>query len=311
MNSFVNMGLSRLKALILLFFSLTLLAELPIRFDGRFTLEPGDTVVTLGDSNAEAMRQFGFLETSLQLSFPDARARFRNMAWQADTVFQQQRPRNFGDLPSHLRDVGASVIFLHFGRAEVIEQRSVSDFINTYSTLVKSLLPITERIVVVVPFPFEAAASEHLPDMRAHNALLAEYAQMMHRLAEIHGIMIVDLFSAFRRQAKAGRRLTSDGVRLTPDSQRKVAKAITAAMRLSWNENEDLRTAVIDRNQLWHRYWRPTNWAFLRGNRTHVPSSRDHKNSARRWFPEEIEALLPVITKADKKIAELATASQK
>ena len=297
-----------MKRLLLILFPFGLLSapadSLPRRFDGRFALHPGDTVVSLGDGNAEAMRRFGFLETSLQLTFPASQSRFRNMAWQADTVFQRQRPRNFGDLSTHLRDAGASVIFMYFGRSEVIAERSQSDFINAYSALVTSLLPITERIVIVVPFPFEAPASEHLPDLRPRNALLAEYAQLMHTLSELHGIMIVDLFHAFRRSAKAGQRLTTDGIRLTEESQRKVAKAITASMRLPWFENDELRSAVTARNQLWHRYWRPTNWAFLRGNRTHVPSSRDHTNNARRWFPEEIDALVPLITAADRKVAE-------
>ena len=299
-----------MKHLPLVLLPLILCAAPPQPWDGRFVLHSGDTVVTLGDTNAEAMRHFGYLETSLQLTFPGAKARFRNLAWQADTIFRQQRPRNFGDLPTHLRDVKASIIFLHFGRAEAIAKHSVSDFINTYSPLVESLMPITPRLVLVVPFPFEAPASEHLPDLRPQNALLAEYAQLIHSLAELHGIMIVDLFTAFRRQAKSGQRLTRDGVRLTEAGQRKVAKAITASMRLSWNENDELRSAIVARNQLWYRYWRPTNWAFLRGNRSHVPSSRDHTNNTRRWFPEEIQALTPIIGKADSHIAELATATQ-
>jgi hypothetical protein len=294
--------------LMLTFLLLTssLAAAPPTRWDGNFKLHPGDTVVTLGDANAEAMRQQGYFETALQLAFPEARARFRNMAWQADTVFQRQRPRNFGDLPSRLREVGASVIFLHFGRSEAIEQHSASDFINTYSELISSLTPITERLVLVVPFPFETPASEHLPDLRARNDLLDDYAQLMHTLAELHGIMIVDLYYAFRRQAKAGKRLTSDGVRLTDAGQRQVARAIVEAMRLPWRENDELRTAILARNQLWHRYWRPTNWAFLRGNRSHVPSSRDHRDPSKRWFPEEIEALLPRIDAADAAIANAA-----
>lgn len=42
-----------------------------------------------------------------------------------------------------------------------------------------------------------------------------------------------------------------------------------------------LRTLAQAKEQLWHRYWRPSNWAFLYGDRTTQPSSRDHLNSIR------------------------------
>ena len=49
-------------------------------------------------------------------------------------------------------------------------------------------------------------------------------------------------------------------------------------------------------------YYRPTNWAFLFGDRQNVPSSRDNEDPERRWFVEEIERILPLIAETDKKI---------
>ena len=296
----------------LLFFLLPLvLMAQSTRWDGNFTLRPDDTVVTLGGSNAEAMRHLGYLETSLQLAFPEARARFRNMAWQADTVFRQQRPRNFGDLPSRLRELEADVIFLQFGRAEAIDGHSPGDFIKAYATFIDSLMPVTERLVLVLPFPFREQVNEHLPHLLRHNDRLKEYVDLTRALAKSRGFLTVDLFATFQSQADAEGRLTADGVRLTDEGQRRVAKAVVEALRLPWHENDELRADIVARNQLWHRYWRPTNWAFLRGNRTHVPSSRDHRNNSRRWFPAEIDALLPLIGKADGAIADSAKSQAK
>ena len=67
---------------------------------------------------------------------------------------------------------------------------------------------------------------------------------------------------------------------------------------------EKLIQAVRQKNDLWYRYWRPTNWAFLYGNRQEVPSSRDHDNPGRRWFPEELQKVLPRLVEAEQRISE-------
>jgi hypothetical protein len=71
---------------------------------------------------------------------------------------------------------------------------------------------------------------------------------------------------------------------------------------------ETLRQDIVNKNDLWFRYWRPTNWAFLYGNRQTQPSSRDHKNPSRRWFPAELKAALLHLNKAEQRIHEAAKA---
>jgi mono/diheme cytochrome c family protein len=72
---------------------------------------------------------------------------------------------------------------------------------------------------------------------------------------------------------------------------------------------ESLRNAIRQKNDLWFRYWRPTNWAFLYGNRQSTASSRDHTNPSRRWFPEELKNALPQLDKAEMRVHEAAQAS--
>lgn len=69
---------------------------------------------------------------------------------------------------------------------------------------------------------------------------------------------------------------------------------------------ESLRKAIRQKNDLWFRYWRPTNWAFLYGNRQSTASSRDHTNPSRRWFPEELQSALPHLEEAELRIQEAA-----
>ncbi|HEY1049368.1 MAG TPA: hypothetical protein VGE39_06425, partial [Prosthecobacter sp.] len=56
----------------------------------------------------------------------------------------------------------------------------------------------------------------------------------------------------------------------------------------------------------WHRYWRPANWAFLHGDRTAQPSSRDHVDPTQRWFPSELEKYPPLIQAKEDELWKLA-----
>ena len=69
-----------------------------------------------------------------------------------------------------------------------------------------------------------------------------------------------------------------------------------------------MRPVVVAKNRLWFHYTRPQNWAFLAGNRTNQPSSRDHLDPTKRWFPEEMEQWLPLIEAKEKEIWALAAA---
>ena len=68
--------------------------------------------------------------------------------------------------------------------------------------------------------------------------------------------------------------------------------------------------ALVDliraKNRLWFDYWRVQNWAFLAGDRTEQPSSRDHLDRTKRWFPAERERFLPLIEKKEQEIWDLA-----
>jgi hypothetical protein len=63
---------------------------------------------------------------------------------------------------------------------------------------------------------------------------------------------------------------------------------------------------VIAKNRLWFDYWRPQNWAFLGGDRTSVPSSRDHRDPKVRWFPAEMEKFVPLILAQESQIRQYA-----
>jgi hypothetical protein len=74
-------------------------------------------------------------------------------------------------------------------------------------------------------------------------------------------------------------------------------------------ENADLKqllALIRAKNRVWFNYWRPQNWAFLNGDRINQPSSRDHLDPSKRWFPDEIEQFIPLIEAKEKEIDALA-----
>ncbi len=79
-----------------------------------------------------------------------------------------------------------------------------------------------------------------------------------------------------------------------------------SAGRLKDNGLEKLHQLIVAKNKLWFDYWRVQNWAFLAGDRTNQPSSRDHLDPSKRWFPAEREEILPLIEAREKEIDALA-----
>ena len=65
---------------------------------------------------------------------------------------------------------------------------------------------------------------------------------------------------------------------------------------------EELRQAILRKNRLWQQFWLPTNWAFLYGNRQQTASSRNHLDKGFRWFPEEVQSVVPQLEQMDSLI---------
>ena len=60
-----------------------------------FNPKTSDRIVLLGNTFADRMRHYGYLETLLQQTFPNRQLTLRNMGWSADEVGLQPRPLNF------------------------------------------------------------------------------------------------------------------------------------------------------------------------------------------------------------------------
>jgi hypothetical protein len=295
---------------------------IPIRLAASpVNLRATDIVAVLGGEDMVAWQRNGLFETLLASRAGVEMPRFRYLAWEADTVFDQQRDLNFPKWPEQLNRAGATVILCQFGQAESLRgPAELENFTRAYDRLLGVFTARTPRVVLLSPTPFENPGGA-LPDLSRRNADLARYVEAIRQLAQRRGLPFVDLFGPLLSRRGTTPRLTRDGLHLSAHGH---LLAVTEALRsmdfflkpplpevdpeghIASPALESLRQQVIAKNRLWFHYWRPENWAFLAGDRTDQPSSRDHRDRTIRWFPKEMEEYLPLIGSKENQITDLA-----
>ena len=278
---------------------------------GQFELQEGETVTLIGGSEMEEMAEFAYFEAHLQQAFAAKRPVVRSIAWSADTVFRQQRPMFFFTEVGDMREgsvadgrgrIGPGAMIVQFGKMESLDgEAALDEFLDSYETLVSELKKISLRIVLVSPSPFFAVGPA--ADLAAdRNAVLEKYSTAIEDISNRQKTLFVDLRSALDPGDAS---LSRNGIHLSENGQRHAATVLANAL---WKTKADagtsdaLRAAIQKKNFLWQQYFRPTNWAFLYGDRQHVPSSHDHKDTDRRWFIEELNQLPGRIAAADSDI---------
>jgi hypothetical protein len=304
----------------LVLLSCLLCAGRPALAAESFALNTNDVVAFVGGSDVAAAQFTGHLEALLAVKYPGAR--FRNFGWEGDTVFAQPRDVGFPPLTEHLKKSGATVIMLQFGRAEALENKQpLTNFVSAYEKFLERCLKQTPRVALVTPLPFESG-SELLPDLSRRNADLRGYADAIRAIAAKHDLPVIDLAHEFRGARDHRSQFSDNGLQISPRGHALVAAAFARQLRFgevldrvgdvsssgAWSnpQFEKLRTVVVEKNQLWFNYWRPQNWAFLGGDRTSQPSSRDHRDPKVRWFPAEMEKWKPLIEEKEMEMEQLA-----
>ena len=293
-------------------------------FAGRFAINSDQMIAILGGTNALESSRHGYLETLFTAAHPRHRVRMRNLAWQADTIYRQQRPRNFyedhkppyGDRDGRNKIV-TDIVFFWIGQTESLDgPERIAEFTAAYAQHVDQISGYTKRIVLVTPVPFSNPLNLEI-DIDKRNRSLATYVDAIRRIGRERKLPVVDLFTTLRSKddsqpySQNGLHLSAAGHWLAARSFASQLGFADRAAFITWKTSnatlqpaamEKLRQTIGQKNDLWFRYWRPTNWAFLYGNRQSTASSRDHARRSRRWFPGELQELLPHIEKAEQAI---------
>jgi hypothetical protein len=280
-------------------------------------LKSNDVIVLVGGEDIVAMQEHGYLELLLARPTLERNLRFRNLGWEGDTVFEQKRGLNFPSWEQTLEKLGATVVIAQFGQAESLRGPSgLNDFSEAAERLLKRFAGTNRRLVILGPtrldplaFPF-GAVDRRAADLRA-------YADLLRATAKKYQWPFFDPITA----DLSATRYTRDGLHLNSSGHFAVAEVIArelgfppssesllppdSAGRIHAAAAERVRQTIIAKNRLWFDYWRPQNWAFLAGDRTEQPSSRDHRNPKIRWFPNELEQFKPLIEAREREIAQL------
>lgn len=206
-------------------------------------------------------------------------------------------------------------MILQFGAMEALSNSEPAVFASAFRKLVDDVSNGgARRVVIAGPSAFEAGPIQAL-NAAAANERLRTLIDKEKETAGTARLTFADLFLLPRESASVF--LTRDGVHLNGNGLRAAGRIIAAVMGVTdtdlasgsspraWAE-ERLLTAIREKNRLWFNYYRPQNWAFLAGDRTNQPSSRDYRVLSKRWFPDEMEEWLPLIAAKEAEISQLA-----
>lgn len=272
----------------------------------RPLLQPHDVVAVLGGTRMVALEKGGYAESLLAAARPADQLRWRGLAWEGDTVFSRPRELNYPPLTQQLRAAGATVVLLQFGEMESLAgPRELPRFLEAYAHLLDEVNAVTPRQILLSPTPTPGSPTN--PDRLT---AIADYSAAIRTLASRRNIPYLDLqpsASPDTEDARVGRALAEGLVGPVARSRSET----DSRGRFVVPELEAVRQAVVARNRLWFDYTRPMNWAFLAGDRTEQPSSRDHRDRNIRWFPAEMEQFVPLIQQADEQIWKTADTAHK
>lgn len=300
-----------------------------------------EVIAFVGGEDMVVAAESGYLEFLLVKALPTYHLRFRSLAWEGDTVVEQRRDLNYPPLEQQLDQIHATVVLTEFGQSEALmterEQAAAEkDFFYVgYLKLLQRLgfryaneNPMRDFIAIYPP-PFEGAVKARVdklpPNYPGFAGVTSDLIDLMQGLRSCGHIRLDDKFSALhlrgftrdglhlndRGQAIAARFLASEFLgrkreKTSEDEYMPPEKELTAFPVAKTDAEKHLLRLIVEKNRLWFNYYRPQNWAFLAGDRTSQPSSRDHIDPTKRWFPDEMKKWLPLIEAKEEEIDRLA-----
>ncbi|MBI2948803.1 MAG: HEAT repeat domain-containing protein [Verrucomicrobia bacterium] len=234
----------------------------------NLTLNKGDHICIIGNTLADRMQHFGWLETLLQARFPKHELVIRNLGFSGDELITRLRSMDFGKPDEWLSGISphpnakkhdsalfdksnlsgtnrfelsntkADVIFAFFGYNESYAGPAGLDkFKKDLDATLKHMLAqkyngkSAPRIVLFSPLGHEFLKSPDLPDGSENNARLKLYTAAMAEIAKSNGVLFVDLFTpTLDLYAKTAQPLTINGVHLNERGDRQVALTIERAL---------------------------------------------------------------------------------
>ncbi len=270
-------------------------------------LRTNDVIAFIGGANMVALAQSGHLETLLTLQHPHHKLRFRSLAWEGDTVFAQQRDVNYPDLVTQLKQVGATVAFVQFGEMESLAgEAGLTNYVTAYESLLERILAVAPRAILLRPPPILGGPSELDKPASPREIQVDQYVKALTEIVARRP-STVSLFPEMPNEVP-GRPYSTHDLHLDELNVLFRLGRTPPSSHMNWTTeaSRSLHSAIVEKNRLWFDYARPSNWAFLAGDRTEQAFSRDYHDRNIRAFAQEMQQFLPLIADAEKRIDELA-----
>lgn len=286
-----------------------------------FEFQDGERVVLIGDTFIEREGAYGCIERRLTSQFPERNVQFRNLGWSGDTPqgtarasFDFDKPgKGFEKLKEDVAAAQPTVVILGYGMASSLEKpaATAAQFKADTLQLIDAIRSVTTnglvRFILLSPIRHEEFGMD-AREIAGHNETLGQYSKALREIAAERNCTFVSLFDALAPNKKTGA-LTDNGIHLTAHGYAVAAQVI--AQGLGWTEitvdtgpalgrAEELRQAIVKKNELFFDRWRPQNETYLFGFRKHEQGQN----------AKEIPMFDPLILKEEAKIAQLRRPAQ-
>ncbi|MCA9048318.1 MAG: hypothetical protein KDA89_06295, partial [Planctomycetaceae bacterium] len=241
-------------------------------------LSRGSRIAILGNTLADRMQHFGWVESRLQTRFPQQELVIRNLGFSADTLTTRPRSDSFGTPDEWLTKVKADVVFAFFGYNEAFAgEAGVDQFRAELAAFIDHTLSqnyngsTPPQLVLFSPIAHENLHNRLLPDGTANNARLQLYTKAMQATAEQKQVLFVDLFQpTLRMYEQDDVPATINGIHMNSHGYEKLSDLIDAALFGPGGRRtaEELRQAVLQKNLYWHNIYRATDGYSVFGGRS-------------------------------------------
>jgi hypothetical protein len=289
-------------------------------------LEKGDHVAYIGNTLADRMQHYGWLETLVYSRFPDRELVFRDLGFSGDEVDLKKRERsdNFGTPDEWLTRVKADVIFAFFGYNESFAGTAgVSKFKAQLTKWVKDTQARNysgkgaPRVVLFSPIAYEKLDNPDLPDGAALNRNIKLYADAIAQVAKDTNVPFVDLYGPSLELYKTSDKpLTVNGIHMTEYGDQRLAPVIVKALFGEGAPTRDtaslekLRQAVNDKNFHFFERYRTLDGYNIYGGRSKLKYKQvelDNKEITNlEVMQREMEVLDVMAANRDKRVQAVA-----
>lgn len=281
----------------------------------KLELKKGDHICLVGNTLADRMQHFGWLETLVDSRFPDKELTFRDLGFSGDEVEFPFRTDGFGSQDEWLTRCKADVILAFYGYNESYAGKAgIEKFKKKLDQFIKQTLDKKfdgEKSPTLVLFSSIAQEDLHdpnLPDGVEHNKNIMMYADAMAEVAKANNVMYVDLYEPSQElYSKTTQPLTINGIHMNEAGDKALAPIIVKALfgdegkaNTNAEQLEKLRQAILDKNFYFFERYRTPDGYNVYGGRSYVKYAKGIDN--RTVLQREMEVLDVQAANRDKRV---------